>query len=363
MDLKLARLQNATEFAILTNTEELQKMSRELHVNQESHRAMLQAQMEVMGTIRDTTESIRDDMAKLLKAFDEQKQEQSKDRAKPSANEQSKPPSAKRIRNALPDFEGEDHEYHVLKETMVEETCTWVFSEPEWNEWRGPEKNRLLAITGEAGTGKSHIGATIYDRLLKEARQDTANRTCVAHFYFREQHEYLSIFLYGVATVINQVVEQSSPICELINNEYIKDEVEVNIWEWKELVHKLLAPAFRKESKNRLFLMFDGVDELKSLTELTEFLKIIKDEGLRISVVLTGRSRILAGVSETLETLNITVNKEKQLQDLKALVWNRLSTLESLRTFSRYVKQRIADAVEETSPSRFINYTHQRVVD
>ncbi|KAH6891532.1 hypothetical protein B0T10DRAFT_605777 [Thelonectria olida] len=352
MDLKLARLQNATEFAILSNTEELQKMSRELHVNQESHNAMLQAQMEVMGAIRDTTENIRSDMAKLLKAFDEQKKDQSKDqRTKLSANEQSKPPSAKRIRNSLPDFEGEDHEYHILKETMIQETCTWVFSEPEWNEWWAHGKNRVLAITGEPGFGKSHIGATIYDRLLEEAHQDTANRTCAAHFYFREQNEYLSSFLYGMATIINQVVEQSSPICELINKEYIKDEVVVNVWDWKELVQKLLAPAFRKESSNRLFVMFDGVDELSSLTELNEFLNIIKDEGLRISVVLTGRTKILAGIAETMETLSITVNKERQLQDLKALVWIRLTTLDSLRNFSRYVKQRIADAVEERSPN------------
>jgi hypothetical protein len=358
MDLKLARLQNATEFAILSNTEELQKMSRELHVNQESHKAMLQAQMEVMGTIRDTTESIRGDMAKLLKAFDEQKKEQSKDqRSKTSANEQSKPPSAKRIRNALPDFEGEDHEYHVLKETMIQETCTWVFSELEWNQWWDQEKNSLLAITGEPGFGKSHIGVTIYDRLLEEAQRDTTNRTCAAHFYFREQNEYLSSFLYGVATIINQVVEQSSPICDLINKEYIKDEVEVNVWVWKELVQKLLAPAFRKESKNCLFVMFDGVDELSSLTELKEFLNIITDEGLRISVVLTGRTKSVAGISETIETLNITVNKERQLQDLKALVWNRLTTMDSLRSFSRYVKQRIADVVEETSPSKFIPIT------
>lgn len=82
-----------------------------------------------MSVVRDTTESIRDDMAKLLRAFDNQKREQSKQRCsgeqskqrgsgeqkgKPSAAEHDKHPSAKGIRNTLMEVEGEDHEYHVL---------------------------------------------------------------------------------------------------------------------------------------------------------------------------------------------------------------------------------------------------------
>ncbi|KAK7424652.1 hypothetical protein QQZ08_008535 [Neonectria magnoliae] len=356
MDAKLARLQNATEFAILGNTEELRRMSLELQNNQRSHIAMLEEQMEVMGSIRDTTETIRSDMAKLLKAFDDEKRDRGKDqRAKVSAADQSKPPSAKRIRNVLPEVEGEDHEYHILRETIVSDTCTWVFAEPQWDEWfnQDIETQRLLAITGEPGSGKSHVGATVYERLLKEARRDTSTRTCAAHFYFREQSNSLSSLISAVCTIVNQVVEQSSPICELINTEYLKDDVAINVWEWQDILRKLLVPAFRHNSKNRLFLMLDGIDELESLASFTEFLEIIKQENLRVSIVLTTRPNVLSQISDVMSTLQIEVNKEKQVQDLKALVWNRLNTLDALRKFSRYVKQRIADKVEAESPIGF----------
>lgn len=354
MDLKLSRLQSATEFAILGNTEELQSMTRELQANQKSHIAMLEQQMEVMGSIRDTTETIRSDMAKLLKAFEEEKKNKTKDqRSKVSAADQIKPASAKRIRNVLMDVPDEDHEYHILKETIVADTCTWVFSEPEWEEWftQEPGAQRLLAIIGDPGSGKSHVGATVYERLLKEAQNDTSKQTCAAHFYFREQSNSLSTFLSAIITIINQVVEQSSPVCELINAEYLRDEVQISLQNWQDLLQKLLAPAFNKDSKNRLFIMLDGLDELDSLSSFTEFLEILKSDNFRISVVCTGRKNVVPKISDVTSPLQIEVKKEKQLEDLKALVWNRLNTLDVLRTFSRYVKQRVADKVEEVAPN------------
>ncbi|KAF7553457.1 hypothetical protein G7Z17_g3613 [Cylindrodendrum hubeiense] len=354
MDLKLARLQSATEFAILGNTEELQSMTKELQTNQKSHIAMLEQQMEVMGTIRDTTETIRTDMAKLLKAFEEEKKNRNKEqRSKVSAADQLKPASAKRIRNVLLTVKNEDHEYHILKETIVADTCNWVFSEPEWDEWFGQEAGtqRLLAITGDPGSGKSHVGATVYERLLKEAEQDASKQTCAAHFYFREQSDSLSSFIAAVVTIINQVVEQNAPICELINTEYLKDEVAIDLDKWQDIVRKLLAPAFHKDSKNRLFVMLDGLDELDSLSSFTEFLEIIREENLRVSIVFTGRQTVLPKVTEVSSPIQIEVNKEKQAEDFKALVWNRLNTLSALRTFGRYVKQRVADKVEEVAPN------------
>ncbi|KAJ4251856.1 hypothetical protein NW762_011153 [Fusarium torreyae] len=353
MDVKLARLQNATDFAILGNTEEIKKLDLELKDNSDMHTAMLQDQKETMDSIHDTTETIRNDMAKLLKAFNDQKKEKAtKPKGKVSASDQNKPASAKRIRNLLPEVEGEDHEYYILKDTIVPDTCNWVFDEPQWDEWQASEgPHPVLAITGQPGVGKSHIGASVYDKLHQEAQSDASKQTCAAHFYFREQNESLSGFYNAVVTIINQVVEQSAPICELIYIQYNKDEVVTNVNDWGDLVHNLLGHAFRKDSKNHLYLMLDGIDELEEFDHLLEFLQIIKNEELRISVVLTSRPNLLQGISDVVPTLNIEVEKEKQKDDLKELVWNRLKSLSTLRSFSRYVKQRIADKVEDSAPN------------
>lgn len=352
MDTTLARLQNATEFAILGNTEETKKMGFELRENQESHTVMLQEQMQVLGAIRDATESIQDDMSKLLKAFYDQRKERGAEyKTKSAPADQGKPPSARRIRNTLTEVEDEDHEYHVLKETMVDDTCGWVFEKPEWEQWF-TEADPFLAIAGVPGTGKSHVGAIIYDKLLQEARQDTSKHTCVSHFYFREQNDNLNNFLHAIVTIINQANEQSPAVCEIINAEYTRDESEYHLEHVDDLTSVFLGAAFRKGSKNRLFVMLDGVDELEDLDEFLTFVKIIKESELRVSVVFTCRPQILLDITQVATVKAIEVKKENQLHDLKALVWNRISNLPSLKKFSRYVQQRVADKVQEAAPSK-----------
>ncbi|KAL6901086.1 hypothetical protein GGI43DRAFT_367968 [Trichoderma evansii] len=367
MDKDLTRLQNATEFAILGNSEELKKMNGELQTNQVEHTRMLEEQKEVMFSISQDTENIRSDVAKLLKAFTEQNAKHDH-KGKPSSQEASKPASASRVRSTMPDVEGEGHEYKILKETLVPDTCAWVFSQPEWEAWIKQDEQDasvlkpILALAGQPGTGKSHLAATVYDKLYSLAKEDSSQRTCVAHFYFREQQKDLCWFLKGIITVINQVVEQSAPLCERINAEIVRDDNFYNVWEWKDLLLKILGPSFDKDTSNRLTILFDGLDELVNFPQFPEFVKLIKGEQFRISIVVTSRPELLQQVSEQAEVSTIEITKEKQLADFKSLIWHRINELGYLKRFTRYVQQRIAEKVEEVSPNLlYAEYTLARL--
>ena len=378
MDTRLARLQSATEFAILGNTEEIQRMSLELKRNQESHAELLQQQSKALGSIQDDTEHIRNDMSKLLAALKEQKSQAGRDQKKVMTTEHGKPPSAKRIRNTMPPVEGEIHEYHILKETLVPDTCTWIFSERQWTDWlssyeshddgrKEPESepqpqpgreaigpHQILALTGEPGMGKSHMAAIIFDKLWEKAAQDKTKHTCASHFYFRENHQSLSIVKNAVITIINQVAEQSGALCERINEYLLKDEVIMDLSNWKDLANNLLAACFLPDSKYRLYLVLDGVDELSDWQTLKDFLGIVKERRLNISIVVTGRPSILPTISDaSIPVVNIEVTKQKQMDDFKSLVWSRINSLSPLKSFGRYVKQSVADKVVQVSPSKF----------
>lgn len=386
MDTQLSRLQSATEFAILANTEESKRMETELLANQRTHGQLLEEQRVVLGNLQEKTEQIHSGVVKLIEAFQEQKRMQNHQDGDGGAGGPKakmgkttgadKPPSAKRIRNSLPGVEGEIHEYHILEETRVEDTCSWVFTEEEWKEWvrwtaidpvatedkdqgKGDELpkedgQKLLAIVGEPGVGKSHVAATVFDRLWKQASESPDKHTCIAHFYFREQHQSLSNFLSAVITIVNQVAEQSATLCEIISAQYQRDDAEVHVWVWQTLLKVLLAYAFRKEAKHRLLIVLDGIDEMNNLNDFIEFVKFIKEKELRISIVFTTRPEILSRITTGNDSIGssipkILVTKEKQAADMKSLVWNRINTLGNLRSFGRYVKQRIADKTEEVS--------------
>ncbi|KAJ0132542.1 Uncharacterized protein HZ326_24373, partial [Fusarium oxysporum f. sp. albedinis] len=175
MDKKLQHLQQATEFAILGNTEETLAMTAQLEENQQSHKEMLQKVGQAIDTIQENTENIKDDVAKLLKLFGGHQKE--KKLEKPQAN---KPPSANALRNVLPTVGNDDHEYNILKETLLPDSCGWVFQEPEWEQWLSIEdgSSPLLAITAQPGAGKSHLAASVYDKLAHMAKDDDSGHTC-----------------------------------------------------------------------------------------------------------------------------------------------------------------------------------------
>jgi Cdc6-like AAA superfamily ATPase len=357
MDKKLENLQNATETAILGNTEELKKMNDELKENQDFHTQMLQEQKQVLGAIQDTTERISTDVQKLILAFEEHKRERAQEvRKKPLVNDQMKAPLARQIRAILPNVESELHEYHILKETLVPETGNWIFEDPCWEQWlKQDDAAKIpLAITGQPGTGKSHLATIMFDKLQKQAVEDTSKHTCVAHFHFREQHQSLWYFLNAVISCTNQVAEQSVPICEAFLAQWRKDDVtNFDLTNWRDVLKIFLAAAFHKESKYRLFIVFDGVDEIKNLFSFTDFLKLVKELELRVVVAFTSRSHVLDDIYKESPLLHLDVNRERQVEDLKTLIWSRLSTLQPIRRFSSYVKQRIVNKLVAEAPSKF----------
>ncbi|KLO89182.1 uncharacterized protein LW93_12603 [Fusarium fujikuroi] len=349
MNKNLDHLQQATEFAILGNTEETLAMASQLDENQKSHTEMLERVGHTIDTIHENTENIRGDIAKILKLFGGQKKEKTME--KPQAN---KPTSSNSIRNAMPIVFNDDHEYHALKETLLPDSCSWLFSEPEWEEWlKLPDGTRpILAVTSEPGTGKSHMAAALHDKLAQRASEDETGHTCVAHFYFREQEDAFAFLLCGVITVINRIAETNYAACEKLNAQIARDDLDIDTKLWQNLFEHLLGAVFAPDSKFNLFIVLDGLDELRDWANFKLFLTdYFNEKGLKISLVVTSRPGKLDDLPEGTKITRIEATKKKQTQDLRALIWSEINSLNNLRRFSRYVQQRIADTIEEVSPN------------
>ncbi|KAH7304596.1 hypothetical protein B0I35DRAFT_401084 [Stachybotrys elegans] len=360
----LDRLQDATRLAILGNTEDIETtnrklatMNRELADNQKRHNEKLSEHTRILLEMMTSNEAISEGVSRLLRAMEERKREkrEAKDNTLEAAGKEKQiPTSANLIGNALPYVEDAITEYHIAKDSLVEGTCRWIFSEPVWEEWmRGKERSKPpLIITGPPGIGKSHLAVVIYDELVHLAREDKENHAVATHFYFREHRPSLSVFRNAVYTIIKQISQQSAYICDILCDQFNSDTNNINVASWQELVSKLLASAFAEQSKTRLFVVLDGVDELspQETQETNMFLQEVRSRQLNISVIITGRyeSQIRSdGNSQFLQL----VSKDKQLSSLKMLTWNRLNSLRAPRRFSRFAKQRIADKIIEISPN------------
>lgn len=61
----------------------------------------------------------------------------------------------------------------------------------------------------------------------------------------------------------------------------------------------------------------------------------------------TARSDIKVQESFSKPPLKIGIAREKQMDDLRTIIWARINSLSTLKKFSLYVQQRIADKTEE----------------
>ncbi|RSL71944.1 hypothetical protein CEP54_001048 [Fusarium duplospermum] len=363
MDKALDRLENATRLAILSNSENLQKMNEELRQNQEHHSRVLEEQTAQLNAIRAEFH----EMAKLVAAW-QRKGDNGKtgqDRGKgPEGQVATARPLAQVILSYFKNVEARITEYHILKETMVPGTCSWFFAEKAWVDWLSSQqdetRSQVLSVIGGPGTGKGHLAAAIYDHLHSRFRggPDGNDDNCVAHFYFRGGRESLPDLNDAVASVVYQVCEQSTSACGIIYRnlccrKFGHDEVDVT--EWKSLLDELLAPVFDSGSKRRLFIIFDHFDDLlgDDINSFIEFLDNVEDRGLRIHVCFTSQPFVTRVDGEEIEPsyLKVVMDKQKQLPDIKALAWDRVNGLDGLKKFSRYVKQRITEKVEEVAPN------------
>lgn len=133
MDTSLSRLQSATEYAILSNTEEGNRMAVELQQNQELQTEMINNQTKMLEAVLEHQESVKSDLKniqKLLAMFDQQHRDEQPKKASKAASK-NKPATSHRIRSFFDDTSNPAHEYRNVKERLLPDTCQWLFAEGE----------------------------------------------------------------------------------------------------------------------------------------------------------------------------------------------------------------------------------------
>jgi hypothetical protein len=358
MDTSLTRLQSATEYAILGNTEELQRMNSDLQQNQDMQTRMMEDQTKMLESVIQSQDNVRSDLQnikKLLVMFDQRRDEDgSKQRAAPKAPGQNKkPPTSNQVRSYFEETLNPAHEYDYIKESFIPETCTWIFEDPLWESWlaqgQGTSALRVLALLGPPGSGKSHLAVSAYDRLFELREKEPSSDTCVVQYFFREGSNDLDEIYKAVNWTVLQIAEQSAAACEKICAQIQLEDLEIDEYDWKDVWVKLVQPCFGPGSKSNLCIVWDGIDELDDWEqgELWRLLDLLKNTAdLNVKFVCTAR-QTLAAPLEKVGAQTIEVTKEKQLPDLKALIWHHLNNDSGLRKFSKYAKQRISSTLEE----------------
>ncbi|GIZ42161.1 hypothetical protein CKM354_000543900 [Cercospora kikuchii] len=358
MDTSLNRLQAATEYAILGNTEENNRMTVELQQNQDLQTEMIENQTKMLESVLEHQEDVKNDLKniqKLLAMFDQRNRDVGLPRTSKAA---TKPATSNRVRTFFEDTVDPVVLYQGIKERFLPDTCQWIFEEKAWTSFIAPstspqEGMSILAIEGAAGHGKSHIAASVFDHLTKHVSGDT----CVASFFFREQNSVdLATFCNGVNWIAIQAAEQNAVLCEMLNAEIRREDLAIDISRWQDVWKHLVVPLFPAGSSAKLCIIWDGLDELmfREKEKLLEFFEAAKAmSNSNISLICTTRPD--KQIDERLQAANahyLHVSSQKQVADLQLLIWQHLNDDDRLKRFSKFAKQSIVSALVERTDGR-----------
>lgn len=366
MDTNLKRLQSATEFAILDNSENmlekqdvlgssLASFQQELRRNQTIQERLAQTQALALENISTGIEDLSGDLQdikRLLMARNEDGNSQSHASEAPSKAMAKNP-----IKALLDPYVSEPDPMDVLaslKSTRVPGTGSWIFQDATWLEWKG-STSAQLAIQGERGIGKTHLSVAVYDHINQMAQDDPGRHTCVAYFQCRKSDDSSNYTMALLAACAVQIVDQHAVLRQQLFDHVQRDEVLLEFYEYRYTTEDefknwdlFLLNLFPATSQYQLFIVIDSIDELLDQDQRDRFhqlIRSIEERRLRIKIVVTRTS------SESfLDAPVIIVDRNRLRTDLRDVVRDRLHNSDSMyggiTRLTKRTKQKLARKLE-----------------
>lgn len=385
MDTSLSRLQSATEFVLLGNSEnmldqqrrlnrEFSEMQQELRRNDAVHRdiaanqiAMFEKQDAKLEDISDETKALRKDFQKLL-----------------SFMQTSKPGEYHDVKlveqlsaNVVRHFYGnvlasEDLPFPDtlailvnLEKSQVEETGSWLFEHPFWLDWVDWSRNSspVLWLVGRPGIGKTYLSLSVYQQLCR--LRNPEHEVCIA--YFRccrpdRTGRHMRNILRNCAI---QIADQSPALRQRLEAMWRNYEIMARVIEagdekrfsqYSKDIDIFVYDNFSKGSKNQLFVVVDGINEFYD-EEREAFYEVVrKIEGKELSIKFVVTSDY--DVGDKISSKTIEIGKEQILPDLRKMLWTKLnsddSAYDGLRRLSKHNKQQVARVIQQNAKGKVL---------
>lgn len=380
MDIYLNRLQSATEFAILDNSENMleqqARMRRELDRNREIQDKLAADQRAAIEQVSDAVQAMRNDIKLLLslqRSAESVKNPDVREVDEVSRNVVRHFYSYMRQKGALDEGTKEPlpDMYAVLTnlgKSRVEDTSSWLFEHPKWLTWVDCSKDSpsLLWLEGRPGTGKTHLSLAIYQRL--QGTRKPEQEICTAYFscrrpdvrrrHVRDLLRNCSIQIADHSPSIRQRLEAlwrnfhiQARVLNSIRGSLNADTVDNDIF---------IYDNFLENSDNQLFVIIDGLDQFYN-EEIHEFLRIVdkvNKKKLRIKFVVTIEltDELTENTAKMIRSQAIRVERHQFLPDLRKILWKGInsedSAYNSLRKLSKHNKQKLARTIEENADSK-----------
>ncbi|WPH01822.1 Hypothetical protein R9X50_00467600 [Acrodontium crateriforme] len=185
---------------------------------------------------------------------------------------------------------GRQSEHHAdLGDLRDDRACEFLLENPRFTEWYRAPKARLLAITGNMGSGKSVAAAFLVDELMKR-RKSIVPRPMIIYHYCRDDETGRTTYVLSV--LILSLLEQLSGLKKNFYDWYKDNQASGNIEPAKDV--RKLEEFFQltvQSLERSLFIVIDGLDECDrtSRIRLLRLLQKSAESNKRLKILVCSR--------------------------------------------------------------------------
>ncbi|EHK99689.1 hypothetical protein M7I_4365 [Glarea lozoyensis 74030] len=218
------------------------------------------------------------------------------------------------------------------------------------------DKSRILRISGDPGTGKSHLASSIIKDISDQFGK--GSKTLIAYFFFKFTSPHRRSVENALRSCIIQIAQRNEVFRERVARKLEDDGVGLDIPMLKrdrvsQLRNKWLVGEFPENAKDTLWLVFDGIDEADDdeREELTNQLIQLTKKPHKIQVAILGRPEVHIALDlvDTTGQSIITVNRDSNMSDVKRLVRATYDSMDEFRVLKGNLRPSILKAVARAS--------------
>ncbi|KAI3321546.1 hypothetical protein HD806DRAFT_502839 [Xylariaceae sp. AK1471] len=223
------------------------------------------------------------------------------------------------------DFKGD---YENQLDLRHKDTCTWIFQDQRFLDWRDSRNNAVLWYNAQPGSGKSVLASSVIDYLTKAEKK-------VAYFFYsfsKSSSRHVASGLRILALQLLAFVKTpSDKLVDLYETETQFAPNLNNIRTMASVIHELIT------RNHGLYIVIDGVDECEDEKDMLNLL-----EGLigaptlgTVRWLFTSRVSEIEMTMRNLQAVEIQPGPEDILGDIKSYLSSKTSCEHCLRAWTR----------------------------
>jgi hypothetical protein len=240
----------------------------------------------------------------------------------------------------LTDPRGDKKRIEDTKGGQLKDSYRWILDNPQFQNWRSDQQNRLLWIKGDPGKGKTMLLCGIIDELDKP----TADTPLLSYFFCQATDSRINNATAVLRGLIYMLVGQQPSLVSHVRKKY--DQAGKGLFEdvnaWVTLV-EILTAMFQDLSSHRTYFIIDALDEC--VTDLPKLLNFIIQTSTSCPIKWLVSSRNWPDIEERLrnagQNLSLELNAESISMAVHCFIQHRMHQLAEQKQYTNEIQDKV----------------------